>query len=81
MTFKDSYGKIVRDGDTILIEETYGRDRLHGKQFTVKWNAENGMYQWGAPGCVDDDFYSIHKFRKIKPNRPLHIQRTWYNPY
>lgn len=66
--FYDSYGKIVKDGDRILIEENYNFPDLNGKDYTIKWDAAKGMYRFHKqPDCSDygDDFYGIHTFKKV----------------
>ena len=70
MKFKDSYGKVVKDGDTILIESTYNSSWPEGSKATVYWSDHVGMFRWEAKrGGMEltDDFYRIHKFKKIKP--------------
>ena len=66
--FKDSYGKVVRAGDTVIIEETYRNERHTGKEAVVSWDESNGVYRYLADGMFSpSDFYGVHKFKKIKP--------------
>ena len=64
--FVDSYGKTVKDGDTILIEETYGQRLIEGKHAKVKWSQEKGMFLFSYPPLfINDDFHGIHKFKRL----------------
>ncbi len=65
--FVDSYGRIVRDGDTVLIEQTYGRRVIEGKKASVSWDGERGMFRFSITDLVyGDNFNGIHKFKLIK---------------
>ena len=64
--FVDSYGKTVKDGDTILIEETYGRRAIEGKSVPVSWDAKKGMFRFSYPPLfINDDFHTVHKFKRL----------------
>jgi CRISPR/Cas system-associated protein Cas7 (RAMP superfamily) len=66
--FRDSYGKPVKHGDTIVIEENYNFHQINNQQFIVKWHSDKGMYRYHKLvnfETIGDDFYGIEKFRVI----------------
>lgn len=68
MKFKDSYGKVVKPGDTIVIETLYRSGRNEGRRAEVQWDEQHGMFQYKTDAMHSfDDFYGVHRFKKVKP--------------
>ena len=67
VTFKDSYGNEVADGDTVVMEAFYGWRPWQGREAVVKWDEQHGMYQYTMQDShkISDNFYGVAKFKKI----------------
>jgi hypothetical protein len=68
--FIDSFGQVVRHGDTVEIQRTYGGHCGQGQRCRVTWDSKGGVYEYTfrvGNGTVTSDFASVHQFRKIKP--------------
>ncbi|MBC8053768.1 MAG: hypothetical protein H7Y13_11955 [Sphingobacteriaceae bacterium] len=66
--FVDSYGSLVEDRCKILIESNYNYEFLNGREASVEWDAEKGMYKYSVSFNNHNhtsDFHGIHKFKLI----------------
>lgn len=66
--FKDSNGKRVKSGDTVLIESTYNGRSGQGQRCEVLWDEECGQYAYRYKvGSMygSTDFVGVHRFTKV----------------
>lgn len=71
-TFKDSAGKVVRDGDTVEIVTTYNGHQGQGQKCPVYWRCFCGAYEYkyrvgNMYAC--NDFESVHEFYKVTTSK------------
>lgn len=70
-TFKDSNGKRVKSGDTVLIESTYSGLYGQGQRCEVLWEESVGQYAYRyrrGSRASTTDFAGVHRFVKCSPD-------------
>ena len=70
LSFHDTHGNEVKHGSIITIERNYNYHHLNGQKALVKWNKEEGMFQYilceklkTYQQAGGDDFYGISSFK------------------
>ncbi|HMT01852.1 MAG TPA: hypothetical protein PKD00_11340 [Burkholderiales bacterium] len=64
--FKDSYGNIVKHGDTVFIEKCYGFSPNEKKEFTLTWDSNYGMYKYGVSDkSTGHPFFGVVRFKLV----------------
>ena len=70
LSFHDTHGNEVKHGSIITIERNYNYHHLNDQKALVKWNKEEGMFQYilceklkTYQQAGGDDFYGISSFK------------------